>query len=126
MVINDRRTGESRTLDDITLAMPGEHNLLNSTAAIAVAINLGVSDKAIRKGLSGFSGVKRRFTLAGSSNGIDVYDDYGHHPVEITAVLKAARGSLTSASSLSCSRIAIRGLKACSRISARVSMMPIR
>jgi UDP-N-acetylmuramate--alanine ligase len=92
VVINDRRTGESRTLDDIILAMPGEHNLLNSTAAIAVAINLGVSDKAIRKGLSGFSGVKRRFTLAGSSNGIDVYDDYGHHPVEITAVLKAARG----------------------------------
>ena len=92
VVINDRRTGESRTLDNITLAMPGEHNLLNSTAAIAVAANLGVSDQAIRKGLAGFAGVKRRFTLTGSSNGIDVYDDYGHHPVEITAVLKAARG----------------------------------
>lgn len=92
VVINDRRTGESRTLDNVTLAMPGEHNLLNSTAAIAVAANLGVSDEAIRNGLAGFAGVKRRFTLTGSSNGIDVYDDYGHHPVEITAVLKAARG----------------------------------
>ena len=92
IVINDRRTGESRKLEDITLAMPGEHNLLNSTAAIAVAVNLGVSDKAIRKGLSGFSGVKRRFTHTGDANGIAVYDDYGHHPVEISAVLKAARG----------------------------------
>ncbi len=92
VVINDRRTGESRKLEDITLAMPGEHNLLNSTAAIAVAVNLGVSDQAIRKGLSGFSGVKRRFTHTGDANGIAVYDDYGHHPVEISAVLKAARG----------------------------------
>ncbi len=92
VVINDRRSGTSRTLDDITLAMPGEHNLMNSTAAIAVATNLGVSDKAIRKGLAGFSGVKRRFTHTGSSGGVDVYDDYGHHPVEISAVLKAARG----------------------------------
>jgi len=92
VVINERRTGEHRILEDITLAMPGEHNLLNSTAAIAVAANLGVSDEAIRKGLAGFAGVKRRFTLTGSSNGIDIYDDYGHHPVEIAAVLKAARG----------------------------------
>ena len=92
VVINDRRTGESRTLENITLAMPGEHNLLNSTAAIAVAANLGVSDEAIRKGLAEFAGVKRRFTLTGSCDGVDIYDDYGHHPVEITAVLKAARG----------------------------------
>jgi UDP-N-acetylmuramate--alanine ligase len=92
VVINDRRTGESRTMKDLTLAMPGEHNLLNSTAAIAVAANLGVSDKAIAKGLASFSGVKRRFTYTGEHNGIEVYDDYGHHPVEITAVLKAARG----------------------------------
>jgi UDP-N-acetylmuramate--alanine ligase len=92
VIINDRRTGESRKLEDITLAMPGEHNLLNSTAAIAVATNLGVSDAAIRKGLSGFSGVKRRFTFTGEHDGVSVYDDYGHHPVEIAAVLKAARG----------------------------------
>jgi UDP-N-acetylmuramate--alanine ligase len=92
VIINDRRTGESRKLEDITLAMPGEHNLLNSTAAIAVATNLGVSDDAIRKGLAGFSGVKRRFTFTGEHDGVSVYDDYGHHPVEIAAVLKAARG----------------------------------
>jgi UDP-N-acetylmuramate--alanine ligase len=92
VVINDRRTGKSRTLEDITLAMPGEHNLLNSTAAIAVAVNLGVTDTAIRDSLLNFSGVKRRFTLTGLHNGIRVYDDYGHHPVEIAAVLKAARG----------------------------------
>jgi UDP-N-acetylmuramate--alanine ligase len=92
VTINDRRTGQSRQLENMTLAMPGEHNLLNSVAAIAVAMNLGVSDEAIRKALSGFSGVKRRFTFTGSHGGIDVYDDYGHHPVEIAAVLKAARG----------------------------------
>ena len=92
VIVQDRRTGDVRTLENMTLAMPGEHNLLNSTAAIAVAVNLGVSDEAIRKGLSGFSGVKRRFTLTGTANGIAVYDDYGHHPVEISAVLKAARG----------------------------------
>ncbi len=92
VTINDRRTGASRKMENLALAMPGDHNLLNATAAIAVATNLGVSDEAIAKGLESFAGVKRRFTFTGKHDGIDVYDDYGHHPVEIAAVLKAARG----------------------------------
>ena len=71
--------------------MTGRHNVLNSLAAIAVARELGVSAEAIRKGLAGFGGVKRRFTTTGVANGVRVVDDYGHHPVEIAAVLKAAR-----------------------------------
>ena len=69
------------------------HNALNATAAIAVAHELGVSPDAIRKALAGFGGVKRRFTRTGEWNGVTVFDDYGHHPVEIAAVLKAARAS---------------------------------
>jgi UDP-N-acetylmuramate--alanine ligase len=76
VTINDRRTGESRKMENLTLAMPGEHNLLNATAAIAVATNLGVSDAAIAKGLTSFAGVKRRFTFTGKYDGIEVYDDY--------------------------------------------------
>ena len=71
--------------------MPGRHNISNATAAIAVANRLGISEDDIRKGLAAFGGVKRRFTLTGSWNGVSVFDDYGHHPVEIKAVLKAAR-----------------------------------
>jgi UDP-N-acetylmuramate--alanine ligase len=67
------------------------HNVLNSLAAIAVARELGVDDEAIRKGLAGFGGVRRRFTTTGVANGVRVIDDYGHHPVEIASVLKAAR-----------------------------------
>jgi len=73
--------------------MPGEHNALNATAAIAVADQLKVPAEAIRKGLLGFSGVKRRFTKTGTVGGVTIIDDYGHHPVEIAAVLKAARES---------------------------------
>jgi UDP-N-acetylmuramate--alanine ligase len=94
-LIRDRVSGATRTIADLTLSMPGEHNVQNATGAIAVAANLGVSDKAIRDGLSGFGGVKRRFTLTGTWNGVDIYDDYGHHPVEIAAVLKAARSVAT-------------------------------
>ena len=71
--------------------MPGEHNVQNATGAIAVAHHLGISDQAIAAGLRGFGGVKRRFTHTGTWNGVDIFDDYGHHPVEIAAVLKAAR-----------------------------------
>ena len=78
---------------DIMLPMPGRHNALNATAAIAVAHELGLSDDAIRKAIAGFGGVKRRFTKTGEWNGVTVIDDYGHHPVEIAAVLKAARES---------------------------------
>jgi UDP-N-acetylmuramate--alanine ligase len=65
--------------------------VLNALAAIAVARELGVSDEAIREGLAGFAGVRRRFTTTGEANGVRVVDDYGHHPVEIAAALKAAR-----------------------------------
>jgi UDP-N-acetylmuramate--alanine ligase len=90
--LTSRRTAETHDIDNLSLAIPGEHNALNSTAALAVAKELGVSDEDIRKGFKSFTGVKRRFTRTGVHNGITVYDDYGHHPVEIAAVLRAARG----------------------------------
>ena len=73
--------------------MPGRHNALNATAAIAVAHELGFRDDTIRKALAGFGGVRRRFTRTGEWNGVTIIDDYGHHPVEIAAVLRAARES---------------------------------
>jgi UDP-N-acetylmuramate--alanine ligase len=73
--------------------MPGRHNALNATAAVAVARELGVRDDVIRKALASFGGVKRRFTRVGEWNGAVIIDDYGHHPVEIAAVLRAARES---------------------------------
>jgi UDP-N-acetylmuramate--alanine ligase len=90
-IITDRTTGEERTLSGLQLPMFGLHNVQNSLAAVAVATTMGLPDDAIRAGLKGFSGVKRRFTRTGESGGITVIDDYGHHPVEIAAVLKAAR-----------------------------------
>jgi UDP-N-acetylmuramate--alanine ligase len=88
------RAGELvHTIADLMLPMPGRHNALNATSAIAVAHELKMSDDAIRKALAGFGGVKRRFTRAGEWNGVTIIDDYGHHPVEIAAVLKAARES---------------------------------
>jgi UDP-N-acetylmuramate--alanine ligase len=93
VVIRSRKSDETKRIDGLTLPMPGQHNVSNATAAIAVANELGLSADAIRKGLSAFGGVKRRFTLTGEWNGVKVYDDYGHHPVEIKAVLKAARES---------------------------------
>ena len=83
--------GHEVRLDGLKLPMAGRHNVLNSLAAIAVARELGVSDEAIRAGLQGFAGVKRRFTTTGVVGGVRVIDDYGHHPVEIAAVLRAAR-----------------------------------
>ena len=89
--ITDRRTGEVTEIADLVLRMPGEHNVLNATAAVAIAHQLGIAPEDIRKGLAEFGGVRRRFTFAGEWNGVRIYDDYGHHPVEIAAVLKAAR-----------------------------------
>lgn len=83
--------GEPIRLDDLHLPMAGHHNVLNSLAAIAVARELSVTPEAIRKGLAGFGGVRRRFTFTGEAKGVKVVDDYGHHPVEIASVLKAAR-----------------------------------
>jgi UDP-N-acetylmuramate--alanine ligase len=93
VIYRDRVTGKETVVDGITLAMPGIHNVSNATAAIAVALELGLKPDAIRKGLASFTGVKRRFTLTGEASGVLVFDDYGHHPVEIQAVLKAARAS---------------------------------
>lgn len=91
VVIRNRKRGGETVISDLSLPMPGRHNVSNATAAIAVANELGISAEAIKKGLSAFGGVKRRFTHTGSWNGVEVFDDYGHHPVEIKAVLKAAR-----------------------------------
>ena len=89
--IRRRRTGKVIHIKDLVMPMPGRHNISNATAAVAVANRLGISSDAIAKGLASFGGVKRRFTLTGEWNEIKVFDDYGHHPVEIKAVLKAAR-----------------------------------
>jgi UDP-N-acetylmuramate--alanine ligase len=83
--------GAVTRLIDLHLPMAGDHNVANALAAIAIARELGVSDEAIRSGLTGFGGVKRRFTTTGVAKGVRIIDDYGHHPVEISSVLKAAR-----------------------------------
>ena len=86
---------------------------------------LGIDADAIRKGLASFGGVKRRFTRTGTWNGVDIYDDYGHHPVEIAAVLQGrARRHRAAASSPSCSRTATRGCRTCSPNSAPASTTP--
>jgi len=85
------RVGEASTLVDLHMPMAGRHNVLNALAAVAVARELGVTHEAIRAGLAGFGGVKRRFTTTGVAGGVRIVDDYGHHPVEIASVLDAAR-----------------------------------
>jgi UDP-N-acetylmuramate--alanine ligase len=87
------RAGQSREIRNVALPMPGRHNALNATAAVAVAHQLGIDDSRIREALAHFGGVRRRFTRTGAWNGVTIIDDYGHHPVEIAAVLKAARES---------------------------------
>jgi UDP-N-acetylmuramate--alanine ligase len=82
---------ESRTIRRIKLSMLGRHNVQNACAAIAVAVEMHIDDNAMRGALARFQGVKRRFTKTGVAGGVTVIDDYGHHPVEIAAVLRAAR-----------------------------------
>ena len=82
---------EGQVIEGCTLPMPGDHNVSNALAAVAVARHLGMKLSEIRDALAGFKGVNRRFTKVGEVGGITVIDDYGHHPVEIAAVLKAAR-----------------------------------
>jgi UDP-N-acetylmuramate--alanine ligase len=89
-VIARGRDGERR-IQNLTLPMPGDHNVQNALAAIAVALELKIGDDDIRRSLEEFGGVNRRFTRVGEWNGVAIIDDYGHHPVEIAAVLKAAR-----------------------------------
>jgi UDP-N-acetylmuramate--alanine ligase len=91
VVFRDRNGKEVRAIRKLELPMPGRHNALNATSAIAVASELKIADGAIRSALAKFGGVKRRFTRVGEWNGAVIIDDYGHHPVEIAAVLKAAR-----------------------------------
>jgi UDP-N-acetylmuramate--alanine ligase len=89
--LSDRITGRARRLGPFKLPMLGNHNVSNALAAIAVANEMDIDEQAIKTALAGFAGVKRRFTKTGEAGGITVIDDYGHHPVEIAAVLKAAR-----------------------------------
>jgi UDP-N-acetylmuramate--alanine ligase len=91
VLFRDRAGAVMHEISALELPMPGRHNALNATAAIAVAHELQVGDDLVRKALAGFGGVRRRFTRTGEWNGIPIIDDYGHHPVEIAAVLRAAR-----------------------------------
>jgi UDP-N-acetylmuramate--alanine ligase len=85
-----------RTIKNMHMPTPGQHNILNALAGIAVALQMGMDDETIRQSLAKFSGVKRRFTKTGEVNGITVIDDYGHHPVEIAATLRAARSTINA------------------------------
>ncbi|MBX6369524.1 MAG: UDP-N-acetylmuramate--L-alanine ligase [Rhodospirillales bacterium] len=93
VVITERVSRASKTIERLKLPMYGQHNVQNSLAAIAVAEEMGLGEDVIRQAFAGFKGVKRRFTKTGEWNGVTIIDDYGHHPVEIAAVLRAARGA---------------------------------
>lgn len=90
-VVVRQRGEEDRRIEGVRLPMPGRHNVQNALAAIAVAIEMGCSDETICNGFGQFGGVRRRFTRVGEVAGATVIDDYAHHPVEIRAVLSAAR-----------------------------------
>jgi UDP-N-acetylmuramate--alanine ligase len=89
--LGPRVRGGARSLRGWRIPMPGHHNALNALAAIGVSAQAGIADEVIRSGLEAFAGVKRRFQLTGTWNGVEIFDDYGHHPAEIAAVLDAAR-----------------------------------
>ncbi len=91
-IVADRANGEERWLADLFLPMFGEHNVQNALTVLAIAEEMGLGDEVVRATLRNFAGVRRRFTKTGEWRGVAVIDDYGHHPVEIAAVLKAARG----------------------------------
>jgi UDP-N-acetylmuramate--alanine ligase len=88
--------GADSRIDGCTLPMPGQHNVSNALSAVAVARHLGMKREEIREALAGFAGVNRRFTKVAEVNGATIIDDYGHHPVEISAVLKAARQAVSN------------------------------
>ncbi|MBK8210045.1 MAG: UDP-N-acetylmuramate--L-alanine ligase [Rhodospirillales bacterium] len=90
-VVSDRKTGASRTVSEMFLPMFGRHNVQNALAALAVAGAVGIDDAVVARAFASFGGVNRRFTRCGEVDGVTVIDDYGHHPVEIAAVLAAAR-----------------------------------
>ncbi len=89
----DRTTGVVRSIKGLSLPMLGAHNVQNALGAVAVAREMGVEESVIRRALANFAGVKRRFTKTGEAGGVTVIDDYAHHPVEIAAVLGAARNT---------------------------------
>jgi UDP-N-acetylmuramate--alanine ligase len=89
--VTDRARNRSRRMGPFRLPMLGQHNVSNALAAIAIATEMEIDDATLRSAFASFRGVKRRFTRTGEAGGIVVIDDYGHHPVEIAAVLKAAR-----------------------------------
>lgn len=89
--ISENVLGKAKTIKNVFLPTPGRHNVLNSLAAIAVAVELKIKDSAIVSAFSNFSGVKRRFTKTGIVGGVTIIDDYGHHPKEIEATLNTAR-----------------------------------
>ena len=91
VVIRAKNGEGERRLERVRLSLPGLHNVPNALAAIAVARELGIPDEVVRRTLSGLEGVKRRFTRTGTVDGVGIIDDYGHHPVEIRAVLRTAR-----------------------------------
>lgn len=91
VMLSDRTAGGYETMSDIRFPMLGEHNVQNCLAAIAVALEMGVTPDRITATLGGFGGVGRRFETKGVSGGVTVIDDYGHHPVEIRAALQAGR-----------------------------------
>ena len=95
VVIRDRVTGGETASRRSRCRCPATTTCRTPRPRLPSPIELGISAEAIRKGLAGFGGVKRRFTATGTWNGVSIYDDYGHHPVEIAAVLKAARGGAT-------------------------------
>ncbi len=88
--------GEGAVIEGCELPMPGDHNVSNALSAVAVARHLGMKKAEIRAALAAFAGVNRRFTRVGEVNGVPIIDDYGHHPVEIAAVLKAARQAVSA------------------------------
>ena len=89
--LSGRSRGAGRVISGIELSMPGVHNVQNALAGVAIAVELDIGDDIVRRALEQFKGVKRRFTLVGEAQGVTVVDDYGHHPVEIAAVLSTAR-----------------------------------
>ncbi len=91
VMVTDRGRNRSRKMGPFRLPMLGQHNVSNSLAAIAIGVEMEIDEAVLKSAILGFKGVKRRFTKTGESGGITVIDDYGHHPVEIMAVLKAAR-----------------------------------
>ncbi len=91
VAMSDRTKGGERHVADLSLPMPGRHNVQNALAMVTVASEMGIGDDIVRRALAGFAGVRRRFTKTGETGGVTVIDDYGHHPVEIAAVLAAAR-----------------------------------